>query len=131
VLQAARTGRFDIRKFVQLAKLYAKHDAQLLSLVRRRVAAQPATAADVCFYAWAQLLDVLALERAGERWTARRGAKRVGFAPCSRIAAAGYVNLNFAVWLVPSVSVTVRWRQVPAHALSVFQTYLYWSLPAS
>jgi DNA-directed RNA polymerase specialized sigma24 family protein len=40
----------------QLAKLYAKHDAQLLSLVRRRVAAQPATAADACSYAWAQLL---------------------------------------------------------------------------
>ena len=39
-----------------LAKLYAKHDAQLLSLVRRRVAAQPATAADACSYAWAQLL---------------------------------------------------------------------------
>ena len=40
----------------QLAKLYAKHDAQLLSLVRRRVAAQPATAADACSHAWAQLL---------------------------------------------------------------------------
>ena len=40
----------------QLAKLYAKHDAQLLRLVRRRVAAQPATAADACSYAWAQLL---------------------------------------------------------------------------
>ncbi|MEA2232898.1 MAG: hypothetical protein QOD83_2714 [Solirubrobacteraceae bacterium] len=40
----------------QLAALYAKHDAQLLSVVGRRVAAQPATVADACSYAWAQLL---------------------------------------------------------------------------
>jgi hypothetical protein len=36
-------------------------------------------------------------------------------------AGAGYLNLNFAVWVLPSLSVTVSWRQVPAHALSVFQ----------
>jgi DNA-directed RNA polymerase specialized sigma24 family protein len=40
----------------QLAALYIKHDAQLLSVVRRRVAAQPATAADACAHAWAELL---------------------------------------------------------------------------
>jgi Sigma-70 region 2 len=43
-------------RLAQLATLYVKHDAQLLRLVRRRVAAQPATAADACSYAWAQLL---------------------------------------------------------------------------
>jgi hypothetical protein len=65
--------------------------------------------------------------------TTRRGAAsrlrplRVGWG----LAGWAYVNLNFAVWLVPSLSVTVSWRQVPAHALSVFQTYLYWSLAAS
>jgi DNA-directed RNA polymerase specialized sigma24 family protein len=40
----------------RLAAMYAKHDARLQALVQRRAAAQPATAADACAYAWAQLL---------------------------------------------------------------------------
>jgi RNA polymerase sigma factor (sigma-70 family) len=40
----------------QLATLYATHHAQLLRVVGRRVTAQPATVADACSHAWAQLL---------------------------------------------------------------------------
>jgi hypothetical protein len=40
----------------QPPRCFVKHDAQLLSVVGRRVAAQPATVADACSYAWAQLL---------------------------------------------------------------------------
>jgi len=40
----------------QLAALFVKHNAQLMHVVGRRVAAQPATVADACSYAWAQLL---------------------------------------------------------------------------
>jgi len=40
----------------QLAALFDAHDAQLLSAVGRRVAAQPATIADACSHAWTQLL---------------------------------------------------------------------------
>jgi DNA-directed RNA polymerase specialized sigma24 family protein len=43
-------------RLAQLAALYVKHHAQLLSVVGRRVAAQPATVADACSHAWAQLL---------------------------------------------------------------------------
>lgn len=35
------------------------------------------------------------------------------------------MNLNLAVWSVPSTSRTLSSRQVPAQPLSVFQTYLY------
>ena len=40
----------------RLAALFVKHDAQLHRVVGRRVAAQPATIADACSYAWTQLL---------------------------------------------------------------------------
>jgi len=40
----------------QLGALFDAHDAQLLSVVGRRVAAQPATVADACSYAWTQLV---------------------------------------------------------------------------
>jgi hypothetical protein len=43
-------------RLAQLAALFVKHHAQLLSVVGRRVAAQPATVADACSHAWAQLL---------------------------------------------------------------------------
>jgi hypothetical protein len=51
-----------------------------------------------------------------------RGRSRDGCAPFRAGAAVGYLNLNFAVCMLPSLSVTFSWRQVPAHALSVFQT---------
>jgi len=40
----------------QLAALFDAHDAQLHRVVGRRVAAQPATVADACSYAWTQLV---------------------------------------------------------------------------
>ena len=43
-------------RLAQLAALFVKHDAQLHRVVGRRVAAQPATVADACSYAWTQLL---------------------------------------------------------------------------
>src|SRR5262249_36141513 len=44
-----------------------------------------------------------------------------------RFAPAGaYLNLKFATWTVPSARVTFSRRHVPAHVLSVFQTYVYW-----
>lgn len=57
-----------------------------------------------------------------ERWTTRGGAAALAAPPCRVDDGAGYLNLNFAVWVLPSLSVTISWRQVPAHALSVFQT---------
>jgi DNA-directed RNA polymerase specialized sigma24 family protein len=40
----------------RLAALYAKHNEPLQALIERRAGAQPATAADACAHAWAQLL---------------------------------------------------------------------------
>ena len=40
----------------------------------------------------------------------------------SKAQAAAYLNLKSAVCVVPSLSVTVSWRQVPAQDESVFQT---------
>jgi Bacterial regulatory proteins, luxR family len=42
-----------------------------------------------------------------------------------------FVKLNIAVCMLPSASLTRRVPVLPAHALSVFQTYTYWLAAAS
>ena len=56
--------------------------------------------------------------------SARRGGAPADGAPPQAgcwFGLAQRVKLNSALWVVPSMRVTVSWRHVPAHALSVFQ----------
>ena len=53
--------------------------------------------------------------------TARSLAGGAAAKPRPRTVKAGYLNLNSAVWSVPSTSSTCSWRQVPPQPFEVFQ----------
>ena len=53
-----------------------------------------------------------------DRWK-ERAAGRIGPPP---LTVENYLNLNFAVWLLPSAVITFSSRQVPAQAFNVDQT---------
>ena len=54
-----------------IAAMYAKHDAELCDVVRRRSGgAQPATIEDACSFAWAQLIAADHVDVRPPRWSA-------------------------------------------------------------
>ena len=74
---------------------------------------------------------VCALAGIGTAVAVSAAAPRIAAPRFQEKVIAYFLNLKFARWGCPSLNFTISCRQEFAQLFSVFQTYVYWSLPAA